>query len=348
MRVLYIGSTIRPDLTKNNAYFEFLALKKIYRNIELLNCEKFFVMPYITRRIFYHISPKIFEPFLNNFILSKINNKYDLIYVNSSSAAYIGKKLILNLKKKTNKIVVLLVDNPFVNRDKNRWKLYLDAAKYYDLTATYYQSRITLGKKHGIKKILLLPPPYQKNIHCKQKLTKKEKNKLSSEIVVIGTWFPERGIFLKKLIDYGLNIKIYGNRWNKDVNYSSIKSNITLGHVDHPMYSKIIQSAKISICFPSEENMDGATRRSIEIPAIGTFLLAKNTREHKKYFKEGKEAVFFKNEKDCFKKCIYYLRNKKQRIKIARSGFIKVTKILKANYLSTTQTFIKSINFQLK
>ena len=52
MRVLYIGSTIRPDLTKNNAYFEFLALKKIYRNIELLNCEKFFVMPNITRRIF--------------------------------------------------------------------------------------------------------------------------------------------------------------------------------------------------------------------------------------------------------------------------------------------------------
>ena len=38
------------------------------KNIEVIDCNKFFLLPSISRRIFYYISPKIFEPFLNNFI----------------------------------------------------------------------------------------------------------------------------------------------------------------------------------------------------------------------------------------------------------------------------------------
>ena len=81
----------------------------------------------------------------------------------------------MNLKEKTKKIVVSIIDNPFVKRDKNRWKLYLDAALYYDLTATYIKSRLTMGKKYGIKNILLSYPPYQKDIHCKKKISFIEK-----------------------------------------------------------------------------------------------------------------------------------------------------------------------------
>ena len=340
MRILFIGTL------KHNNYFQYLALKKIYKNIDVVDCNPVFLLPSISRRIFYHISPKIFEPFLNNFVLSKIKKKYDLIYVNSTSAAYIGKKLILKLKAKTKKIIVLISDNPFVKRDKNRWKLYLDAASYYDLTATYYRSRITMGKKFGIKNTLLLSPPYQKNIHCKQKITTREKKKLSSEVVIIGTWFPERGVFFKKLIDLGLNVKIYGTKWDKDPNYSLIKSKITLGHVDHPRYSKIIQCAKISICLPSEGNVDGATRRSIEIPAIGTLLCAKRTIEHKNLFKENKEAIFFNDANECYKKCISFLKNNKKRKQVAHNGYIKVTKVLKADYLSTAKAIMKKITIK--
>jgi spore maturation protein CgeB len=201
-----------------------------------------------------------------------------------------------------------------------------------------------LGKKHGIKKILLLPPPYQKNVHCKQKLSVKENKNLSSDIAIIATWFPERGIFFKKLIDYGLKIKIYGNRWDKDPNYSLIKSYIKLGHIDHPLYSKIIQSAKISICYPSKGNLDGTTRRSIEIPAIGSLLFAKRTAEHKKLFLENKEAIFFSSAKECYNKCIYFLNNESKRKKIAMNGNKKVTKILKADYFSSMKTFMEKVN----
>ena len=144
----------------------------------------------------------------------------------------------------------------------------------------------------------------------------------------------------------GLDIKIYGNRWHLDKNYFFMKSNIFLGHVDHPKYAKIIQCSKMSIILPSKENFDGITRRSFEIAAIGTFLLAKRSHEHKKYFEEDIEAVYFTNENDCYKKCLYYLKNDKLRKKIAKNGHIKVTKILQADFETTIEKFIKQINFR--
>ena len=80
MKILFVSEKKRI----NSDYYQLQALKKIYKNIDIIYCENFFFLPSITLRIFYHISPKIFEPFLNNFILSKINKKYDLVYVTNS------------------------------------------------------------------------------------------------------------------------------------------------------------------------------------------------------------------------------------------------------------------------
>ena len=63
MRVLYIAEIRRHDLSKNNSFFEYLALKKIFKNVDLLSCTSFFVFPKISRMIFHRISPKIFEYF---------------------------------------------------------------------------------------------------------------------------------------------------------------------------------------------------------------------------------------------------------------------------------------------
>ena len=103
MKILFIGSL------KHGGYFQYLSFKKIYKNIDVIDCQEFFLPSSIFRKIFHHISPKIFEPFLNNFILSRIKKKYDLIYVMTSDC--IGKKLILNLKKKTSIIKLMFFDS---------------------------------------------------------------------------------------------------------------------------------------------------------------------------------------------------------------------------------------------
>ena len=157
MKVLFIG------MKSGNSYIQYLTLKEIYKKVDFIDGFRPFFLPSITRRIFWHISPKIFEPLLNQYILSKIKKSYDLIYVKAGEV--IGKKLILKLKKKTKKIVFFCNDNPFVLRDGQRWKLFLSSGQFYDLLIFQDKSRISLSKKYGIKKTLVVSPPYQKNIH---------------------------------------------------------------------------------------------------------------------------------------------------------------------------------------
>ena len=167
MKVLFIGTK------RGNAYLQYLTLKEIYKKVDFIDSYRVFFFPNITWRIFWHISPKIIEPLLNYYILSKVKKSYDLIYVKSGDL--IGKKLILELKKKTKKIVFFCNDNPFVSRDKQRWKLFLSSGQFYDLVIFQDKSRISLSKKYGIKKTLLVLPPYQKHTHCRQRISFNEK-----------------------------------------------------------------------------------------------------------------------------------------------------------------------------
>lgn len=315
MKILFIGPKF------GNSYLLFKAFKKKYQNIEMLDTKNILPYPKISIKIFYHISPYIFEKYINNKILNKIKKKYDLIFIKSGEI--IGKTLILKLKKISKKIVYFCNDNPFVERDKKRWDLFHPASKFYDLIIFQDKSRISGAKKKGLKKVIIVTPPYDKNIHKKINLKKKNK-----DVVFVGTWSKQKGYFIKRLIELGLKIKIYGSNWKKDKNFQSIRKFITTGHLKFMNYTKIIRSSKIAIALYSDENKDTITARSLEIPAIGTFMLSKKTPTMTKLFKENKEVVFFKTPEECFKKCNFYIHNSRKREIIAKNGYNKVRKHL--------------------
>ncbi len=332
-KVLFIGSK------SGNSYLELLVLKKLFKKVDVIDTKKILGSSKIYNKIFHHISPNLFEKHINRYILKRIQTTYDLIYTRSGE--FISKKLLLNLKKKTKKIVYYCTDNPFVMRDKQRWKLFLPAAKYYDLIVFYHEDRMIKSKKIGLKNTFLTFPPYDKTIH-KKKLSNVVKKK--NDVVFIGTWFPERGIFFRELIDLGLNIKIYGNSWDKDPNFNFIRSRVYLGHVGYKNYSKIIQNSKIAIALFSEQNEDLITRRVSEITAIGTLLCSMKTKTMAKNFIENKEVIYFKSALECFNKCNYYLKNKSLSKKIALKGKHKTIKILKSSNNEMIKKIIKKIN----
>ena len=146
--------------------------------------------------------------------------------------------------------------------------------KHYDLIVFHNKSRINPSKKYGVRKNLLVLPSYQKNIHCPQKLSINKKKKYINEVIFIGTWEKERGIFFKRIIELGLNLKIFGGNWNKDKNYDFLKPYVKLGHVEDPHYSRLIYYSKIAICLTNVGNKDDITKRSIEIPAIGIMQMS--------------------------------------------------------------------------
>ena len=335
MKILFLGTKF------GNSYLQYKSLKEIYKKVDFIDGYNCFKFQNTIRKFFVHLSPVIFQKKINNYILSKCGNKYDLIYVKSGEL--IGKELILDLKKITKKIIFFCNDNPFVERDKRKWDLFLQSGKYYDLIAFQDQSRIKLSKKFGIKKTILVLPPYDTRIHKRQKISKKNIKIFQNDIVFVGTWSVEKGKFIKKLISLGINIKVYGSRWNKDDNFKFLKPRIKLGHLNFKNYTKIIQCAKIALCLFSEQNLDTITARSIEIPAIGTLIFSKRTPQMKKIFIENKEAIFFRNADECAKKCIFYLNNPQARKRISNAGQKKITKILKPSNDMLIKKIIKTV-----
>ena len=338
MKILFIGEH------SGNSFIQYQSLKKIYKNVDIISPSRIIFSNKIFSYIFWHISPKLFEPIINNYLLHKIKNtKYNLIYV--MSLEFIGLKLILILKNYTEKIVAYCADNPFSKRDHKRWDLCKPALRHFDLIVFHQFSRIKQAKRYNLKKTLFVYPSYNKKLHSPPKMSFKEKKELKNDIIFIGTWFPKRGKFMKKLYDKGLKFKIYGTGWNKDRYFDQMKNIIVLGHVNFLLYSKLIYCSKIALGLVSEENLDDITRRSIEIPAIGSLLCAKRTKIHKKLFIENKEAIFFKNANECIQKCKKILNNEKLLKKISLNGHLQVTKKLK---LSVDDMMKKIVFFSMK
>jgi hypothetical protein len=255
MKILYIGNS---DIN-GYSYYQYKIIKKIFRNVTLFDLNKAFGKYYsVVEKIAFHISPIFFFPFLLKYLTKKINKKFDIVYIHN--VYWINKSIYFFLRKFSNKIIFYCPDNPFVKRDKMRWSILKSVLKYFDLVIFMQKNRISLAKKFRIKKYIFIPPTFKFEEFYKKKLSNTDKKKYSADILLIGTWFKERGMLAKSILDSGLKIKIYGDRWYKDINFNKIKHVINPG-VDPIKYRIIIQSAKIAICLPSEENQDDITNK---------------------------------------------------------------------------------------
>ena len=98
-----------------------------------------------------------------------------------------------------------------------------------------------------------------------------KKKKLNNDVIFIGQWMPEKGKLFKDLIEMGLDLKIYGQRWHKDKNYEFLSSRIKSGWVSEKMYSKLIQCSKIALsilCTVTQALCKGSLLLSVIVPDI--------------------------------------------------------------------------------
>jgi spore maturation protein CgeB len=333
MKILFIG----PN--QGTSKFNYQTIKKIYKNTNLLDIEKIKINK-IQDYIFHHLNSKIFNYKIDNFYEKKIKKKYDIIFINNVS--YITENSINKFKQYSNKIFYFCGDNPFVNRDKLRWENFKKISHQLDVVIFHIKKREIYAKKYKIKNFLLTIPPYYKKVHLNKVNIKKKRN-----IVFIGTWFPERGKFFYELKKLGMDFHIYGSRWHKDRKYYKYLKNNIKYPLKYENTAKIISKYKINLGLLSSGNDDDITRRCIEIPATGSLLCCQRTSTLKKIFKENKEALFFKNPKECFVKCKDILQKPKILKKITFNGNIKIRKTLNAE----AQNIFKKIfdtRFRLK
>ena len=268
------------------------------------------------------------------------SNTFDLIWINSGEE--FDSKSILRLDYFNCKKVLYQNDDPGSKRDFRRFDSLKRTMKYYDYAAVVREPNLREFADFGVKNVIRVYMSYDEEVH-KPLRHRQIPTIFRSEIVFVGTWIRGEGRdkFLLDLIRAGLNISIWGSRWEKSPLWEDLKIAYKGGSLSGPDYVAAIQGADIAIGFLSHCNRDLHTRRSLEIPFIGGLLCAERTIEHERMYEEGIEAVFWRDSNECIEICKRLLSNKNLIKDIKYAGMKKV----RAGAYGNQDICAKIINF---
>lgn len=318
LSILYLGNSGGTCLDRANA------LRRLGHHVEHLDLREFLPKTSWMDRITWHIGGQVVAPFLLHGLAKKMNDRpfnnlqFDLCYVDGGE--WVTPKVITLLRSYSKKVINYNIDDPIGTRDKQRFKAYRQSLPHYDLNIVIRQENVTEIKVLKAKKVIRVYRSADEVSHAPRILNEKDFQKWGSEVLFLGTWFPERGPFLLELIQFGVPLTIRGANWHKATEWPLLKSYWKGGNITGDDYAKAIQCAKVNLGLLSKENRDLHTTRSLEIPALGGLLCAERTIEHSAMYEEGKEAIFWKDAKECAEMCHFLLSDEKRRQSIAKAG----------------------------
>ena len=176
------------------------------------------------------------------------------------------------------------------------------------------------------------------------------KSNVSEKVVFVGGWEPRRERLLAAASRETADVGVWGYGWNiaqksrldplralrlgrltpgRSVYFGAPHSELSQalregegsnGEIYEDRYASVVAGSQIALGFLRELNPDQHTTRSFEIPAIGGFMLADRTDDHREFFEEGQEAEFFSSDEEFRDKVRFYLRNETARLRIAAAG----------------------------
>ena len=202
---------------------------------------------------------------------------------------------------------------------RNQSRRYLGCLPLYDLHVTTKSFNVPELKELGARDVLCVVNSYDSYVHRPMPLARAERENWACDVGFIGDFERERYRSMLALAGNGIKVTVRGPRWQRCVGEHA---NLVVkpGWVFDYDYAKAIRATKINLGFLRKVNRDLRTRRSVEIPACGGFMLAERTNEHLALFEEGKEAEFFASSDELVDKVRYYLTHEEARCRIAAAG----------------------------
>lgn len=329
--ILYLGPISGTCLDRANA------LRRLSCVVEHLDLRELLPKSAWVDRITWRIGGNLVAPSLMRNLSETLSGKqFDLCYVDGGE--WVTPKVISLLRSHAKKVINYNIDDPIGARDGARFKAYRQSLPYYDLNVVVRQENVAEAEKLKVKKIMRVYRSADEISHAPRKLTEMDHQIWDSEVLFLGTWFPERGPFLLELIQRGVPLSIRGSNWHKAPEWTQLKACWKGGAIAGDDYAKAIQCAKVNLGLLSKENRDLHTTRSLEIPALGGLFCAERTSEHIAMYQEGKEALFWKSAQECAEVCRFALSDENRRQTIAAAGHRRVKK--NGHYNETILTMI--------
>lgn len=239
------------------------------------------------------------------------NGKYDLFLV--LMGKYIYPETIKLATENIKYVVNWNTDDPMNMLNSTKWLI--DSLPLYH---AHFTPRIHLKneyEKFGVKQLFELDWYYRYGI----KPIEVHNRHYEYEGNFIGSWSKRRAEFVNCLAKD--NINIFGWGWKKKNYISKLDVGKLHKPVDIAEMMKIFSTSKININLLTIENRDTSNLRNFEIPAANGFQLAERSERLLNLFEEEKNIAFFSSPDELKDKYNFYIKNDKERIRIASEGF---------------------------
>jgi hypothetical protein len=274
----------------------------------------------LNRAIHYRLGFRLVVGRVRKYLLDRIKSipPFDLVWVDSGEL--VGSALLKDLRRTGAILVNYNSDDPTGRRDRGRWGTLLAAIPEYDLCVVVRRESEDEYRSRGAPKVLRVWRAADEVAHRPRAVTSEIRARWGTDVAFVGTWMPERGVFMRDLIQAGVPVAIWGSHWEKAPEWRSIKAAYRGPALLGDDYAHAIQCAKFNLGLVSKGNRDLHTTRSSEIPMLGGLFCAERTSEHLEMYREGREAIFWTDAEECALQIRRYLDDDSARQSISEAG----------------------------
>lgn len=313
MKVLFIG----PD--SGTSRHRYVGFGRLGHDARLIDPRQLLPRSIMVDRFIWKIHPAPMAAVVRRRLLQMINGQsYDLAFVDGGSL--VNAELVCDLQARGARVVNFNHDDPYGSRDGPLFATYRRAVSQYDIVVVVRTENVAEARSLGARHVLHTFRVADDVEHFPRALTPGVGSRWASQVAFIGTWMPERGPFLLRLLQRGIPLSIFGARWNRAREWPALRTAHRADELVGLEYCYAIQSAKICIGLLSQENRDLHTTRSLEITSLGSLLCAQRTIEHEQLYVDREEAVFWNDADECADLCHELLRDESRRARIAARG----------------------------
>jgi spore maturation protein CgeB len=248
---------------------------------------------FLTRKISYHLIKYI----------QSLETKPDLVWINGGE--FINRNTLDYIRSIGIRIILYNNDDPTGSRDGNRFQLLKSTIPLYDLCVVCRNINVNEFLSLGAQRVERVYMGYDEVAHMPMEKDEYLSANFKSEVSFIGTWmkYENREILLRKIHDTGIKLKIWGGRWEFCKDRELVRECWQGTSLSGRSYVHAICGAKVCLGLLSKGNRDQHTQRSMEIPFAGGVLCAEYTDEHAFLYKNGVEALLWRDDDECLFQC---------------------------------------------
>lgn len=311
--VLYVGPISGTCLDRAHA------MRRLGHRVTHIDLRRWLPATVWVDRVIWRLGGHLFGLWLAHLVRSRLaGQRFDLVYVDNGEC--VSPAVVRAFRQLAPKVVNYNIDDPTGGRDMRRFLAYRKALPFYDLVAVVRQENVAECQALGARRVMRVWRSADEVSHAPRAVTPDLKTRWSSEVLFLGTWMPERGAFLRDLIEMGVPLTIRGSHWQKAPEWPVLAPHWKGDSVAGDDYALALQCARVNLGLVSKGNRDLHTTRSLEIPALGAMLCAERTSEHLQMYTEGVEAVFWRDARECAQQCMDLLQDEPRRQAIAKAG----------------------------